>query len=438
MSVLMLELNEINFDQVRDYAAQGKLPNFKALIDRHGVSETTSEQSYEDLEPWIQWVTAHTGQSLAEHGVFRLGDILGRDLDQIWEILERQGVSVGAISPMNASNRCEKPAFFVPDPWTRTELTASPALRGLHGSVAQAVNDNATARISAGSAAHLIRGLVRYARPSRYAGYLADVFGAARKKAWRKAMFLDRLLADVFIREVSSHRPGFASLFLNAGAHIQHHYLFSSGVYRGAQRNPAWYVAPGDDPLLEVYTLYDTIVGDVRRRFPDARILLATGLHQVPHGEVTYYWRLRDHADFLRRAGIDFARVEPRMSRDFVVFAADAEGAQRAERQLAGIRMLDGRPLFRVDNRGDSLFVEFAWADDVPDDARYLVGNREVTGLHEDVAFVAIKNGEHDGTGYLLDTGARHAATLPLTDMPRIVADACGVAWPAPRRAAAV
>src|SRR5688572_20763032 len=115
--LLFLELNEVNFDFVQKYVARGGLPNFARLIARHGVTLTSSEQRYEQLEPWIQWVTAHTGRTFAEHGVFRLGDIVNRDIPQIWELLEERGFSVGAISPMNAKHRLRNPAFFVPDPW---------------------------------------------------------------------------------------------------------------------------------------------------------------------------------------------------------------------------------------------------------------------------------------------------------------------------------
>ena len=65
---------------------------------------------YEHLEPWIQWVTAHTGLDFAEHGVFRLGDIVARDLPQIWEQLEEKGLRVGAICPMNAKHRLKDAA----------------------------------------------------------------------------------------------------------------------------------------------------------------------------------------------------------------------------------------------------------------------------------------------------------------------------------------
>ena len=175
MPLLLLELNEINFDHVRSYVELGKLPVLGRLIARHGVTETVSERKYDELEPWIQWVTAHTGMTLAEHKVFRLGDIVKHDIPQIWEALEAQGLKVGAISPMNAKNRCRAPAFFVPDPWTPTRVSGSRTMKRLYKAVAQAVNDNAQSRVTASSAAGLLAGLAAYARPVNYGGYLRFV-----------------------------------------------------------------------------------------------------------------------------------------------------------------------------------------------------------------------------------------------------------------------
>lgn len=433
MSVLLLELNEINFEQILRYADKGKLRTLAGLIDRHGLCRTTSEQRYEELEPWIQWVTAHTGLTLAEHGIYRLGDVNQRSLDQIWEVLEHQGVKVGAISPMNASNRCTDPAFFMPDPWTTTKISGD-RLRRLYPPVAAAVNNNADAKLTPAMALKLLAGLVGNARARNYVGYMADVTGTARGRSWRKAMLLDRLLADVFVSEVKATRPGFASLFLNAGAHIQHHYLFNSSTYDGNLRNPDWYVSADADPVFDVYALYDDIVAQVIQAFPDHRIMLATGLHQDPHGKLTLYWRLRDHADFLARSGVAHARVEPRMSRDFVIFCDDEAQALASERQLATLVSPGGKPLFAVDNRGDSLFVELIWSEDIDADFVYLRNGQPIRGLRDDVAFVAIKNGEHNGTGYFVDTGrsAGDAEQFALTELPARIADACHVTWRAP------
>lgn len=407
--LLFLELNEINFDYVDAYVERGGLPNLGRLARAAGVARTVSEQRYEDLEPWIQWVTAHTGLPLAEHGVFRLGDIVKKDLPQIWEQLEGRGLSVGAISPMNARNRLRNAAFFVPDPWTSTHPTAAPRLKALHAGIAQAVNENAQSKVSARSLAGLAAGFAAYARPANYATYLR-LAATSRGRPWRKALILDLLLADVFVREVRRTSPDFASLFVNAGAHVQHHYLFSSACYAGPHRNPAWYVPAGVDPVYEAYALYDRIVGQVQAAFPRARIMVATGLHQDPHDRVTYYWRLREHAAFLSRIRVPFRRVEPRMSRDFLVVCDTAEEARSAGERLARVVAGDGSPVFAVDNRGTDLFVELVYSSEIGPGFEITIDGEKFPGFDRDVAFVALKNGRHNGIGYFLDSAASPAA----------------------------
>lgn len=119
------------------------------------------------------------------------------------------------------------------------------------------------------------------------------------------------------------------------------------------------------------------------------------------------------------------------MSRDFVVYCTDDAQAADAERRLASVTTLDGQPLFEVDNRGKDLFVILSWSHDVGTNFVYRVGDQQRSGLREELAFVAIKNGEHDGIGYLVDTGmdARTEPRLPLAEMPERIARACGVEW---------
>ncbi len=414
--LFLLEFNEINFDYVSAYCDRGLLPNLGRLIGENGIAETVSEQRYEELEPWIQWVTAHTGKRLADHGVFRLGDIVNHDLPQIWEELEDRGLRIGAISPMNAKNRLRDAAFFVPDPWTATKPTATRRLGALHEGIAQAINENAQARVTTRSIRQMLEGFATFARASNYLEY-ARLVASSRRRPWRRAMLLDLLLADVFVNEVERTTPDFASLFLNSGAHIQHHYLFSSDCYTGPQRNPDWYVPRNVDPVREVYEIYDRILGQVRRAFPGARIMIATGLHQDPHDSVTYYWRLREHEKFLSRLRVSFQSVEPRMSRDFLIVCASIDQAAEAERRLRRAVADDGTPLFEIDNRGSELFVMLTYSRDIGPQFPIWVDGERYADFDKDVAFVALKNGRHNGVGYFLDT-ATSADTVPRQEFP--------------------
>jgi hypothetical protein len=153
--LILVELNEINFDLVRRYSEEGLvLPALTQLIQQ-GERTSLSEDVYEHLEPWIQWPSLHTGKTYNEHQVFRLGDGVNYQGTQLFEEIEGRGYSVGNLSAMNAANRMEKPAFFIPDPWTDTPADSSFLSRALAQAVSQTVNDNTGGKITAQSALNL-------------------------------------------------------------------------------------------------------------------------------------------------------------------------------------------------------------------------------------------------------------------------------------------
>ena len=416
--VILLGLNELNFDFIQKYVAKGHLPNFKGLIAKFGYHETTSEAKYELLEPWIQWVSVHTGKTFDEHRVFRLGDIVERpDLKQLWEIAEEKGLTVGAISPFNASNNAKNPLFFVPDPWTQTPAKGPNTLVQLSGAISSAVNNNASNSLGKGSAVAILKGILAYLPLKRYPSY-AKLATRLKQKA-TKSIILDNLLADVFLTMWQKKQPDFSSLFLNSGAHLQHHYMFNSRAYDGNLKNPEWYIPAAEDPLLDVLEAYDTVLG--RLLALNCRLFIATGLHQTPHVKNTYYWRLKDHESFLQLLGIaNYTKVVPRMSRDFLIeFASEADASAAVESlgQVAGA--IDGEAIFTADNRGKSIFVELTYDKDVTNGfALQHKGQILALDFYRYVAFVAIKNGEHNGVGYFIDTkktASQHKPDMPIT-----------------------
>lgn len=409
--LILVELNEINFEIARGYIDRLGLRHLRRLLDGC-MRRTAAESRYEQLEPWIQWVSAHSGLKADEHGIFRLGDIVGSGVPQMFEELEAAGWRVGCLSAMNAENRLRRPAYFIPDPWTRTPSDGSFWSEALGAAVGQAVNDNADGRLTARSAAVLALGLLRFAAP-RHWGLYASLAARSRGAPWRKALMLDLFLHDLHLALFRRARPHFSTLFLNAGAHIQHHYFLNvpGAVPPGTQRNPDWYVHPAADPVGEMLQVYDRIVGELLDE-PGTELIVATGLSQRPYDRVKYYWRLRDHADFLRRIGVAFVEVQPRMTRDFLVICRDAAEAAAAQAALAAARLegLDTPVFGEIDNRGDSLFVTLTYPDEIRPGQMLAVGGRRVE-LHPLVTFVAIKNGMHRSEGYAFFSprAARHA-----------------------------
>ncbi len=403
--LILIELNEINFNYVREYIKYDKLPNFKRLVDGNFI-ETTSEANYDELEPWIQWVSVHTGQELAEHKVFRLGDIVNSDLNQIFEKVESKGFSVGCISPMNAANKLTKPSYFIPDPWTKTKSDNSFWSTKLTEVIQQAVNDNAQSKVSLKSFFFLATGLLRFARFKNYLKYIKLVL-SVRGQPWAKAMFLDLFLHDVHWTLLKGKKPDFSTLFLNAGAHIQHHYLFNATplLEQVEVKNPEWYISSNADPLLDLLELYDDLIGEYLNCGYD--LIIATGLTQVPFTHQKYYWRIKEHSNFLDKLKITYKSVAPRMTRDFLIEFSTEEDALKAEGILNDVvSVKDGIKLFdEIDNRQHSLFVTLTYPNQLG--SEFVIRSQEHEfNIKNDLAFVAIKNGMHSQIGYLFTQGS--------------------------------
>lgn len=423
--LLFLQLNEINFDVVRRYVERhDDLPAFRQLLARYRSFETFAETEYTHLEPWIQWVSAHTGRTYADHGVFRLGDIThGRDqLVQVFEALEERGLTVGAISPMNARNRLHRPAYFVPDPWTDTPSDSSAFSRRLTAMLRQTVNENSAGRVSLRSKLTLAEALLRSFDLRRTTAVLRTIV-ATRRAPWLKALVLDQVVHLVHRHLWHKHRPDVSFVFLNAGAHIQHHYFFNSEFSGVTSRNPTWYVPAEADPLHDMLRVYDAILADyLALASRQVRLIVATGLSQVPYDRVKYYYRLRDHAGFLANAGIAFTRVLPRMTRDFEVECADHAGAQAAGVALGAITLArNGELLFReIEVRERSVFATLTYPDEITQADTARLGDRVIEGFGKAVDFVAIKNGMHCTRGYVFVSP--NAPEVPIPTSPVHVA----------------
>lgn len=416
--MISLELNELNFDLVAKYCARGELPTFARMFRNYKLFHTIAEQSYPQLEPWIQWPTVYSGKSFAEHGIFRLGDVVHTRHRQVWEILEEHGISVGALSPMNARNDCRAADFFVPDPWTITKVSGDRALEALSALVNDAVNANAHDERSAAELGRaLMPFIIKYGRPSSAVEY-ARILARAVSHKWARAVFLDRFLSDLFLKLQARHKTGFASLFLNAGAHIQHHYMYDSTVYDGTAKNPEWYSdlrARKIDPVLFVYKAYDRVLRDVLA-LKDTRVLVTTGLSQYPNPNCIYQYRFKDHKGSLARFGIEGCEIVPRMSRDFLLEFNSEEEAAAAEAKM-GKALCEGERLFSIENRGRSLFCQISYFGPL-EGFRSTIAQGERIDITEEVALVSIENGLHQTIGYHIDTAIPADASLEPEQIP--------------------
>lgn len=397
--LILLSFNELNFNFIRYYLKNKKYKNFSKIIDK--ISQTKSEEQYELLEPWIQWVSIYTGKKAHQHKIFRLGDIVKFKEETVFDQIDKN-YSVGAICPMNINNNLKSSGYFIPDPWTDTESDNNFWSKKIHSTVSFFVKNNANKSFSIQNYLNLLIIIIKFISFKNIYLYIFLILTSSKYK-WRKALFLDLLLNDIHLKLINKKRVNFSNLFLNSFAHIQHHYfLLSPAIHNTNFKIPEWYKKNiTKDPVEEALYIYDKILGDYLS-LKDYKLIIATGLTQVPYDILKFYYRLRNHNIFFEKFNIKSCKVLELMSRDFILQFDDNTKCMNAADIIKNIS-LNNTNLFKVDNRGNSLFITLTYPHEIiAEDKIFINGNNKIN-LLDFVSFVAIKNGMHSGDGFYYD-----------------------------------
>lgn len=402
--LIFIELNELNFDEVKYYVKKYDLKNFKKLF-KFKYNRTKSEKKYRLLEPWIQWVTIHTGLSATEHKIFHLGDIIKLKKKQIFETIENKGFSVGAITPMNAINKLKNPKYFIPDPWTKSSSDKSYLSTLIKNVLSVNVKKNSNLKFNFMMIVKLLYIFFRVVRISKYS-YFLYLFIQSTKKKWFKAIFLDHLINEIHLRYYKKFLPNFSIVFFNAAAHIQHHYFLMSGKNINRKLIPKWYANKKDNPFEDVVKSYDKILEYYLKNYHNKfDIILATGLSQTPIKKPIFYWKIKNYQMFLNFFAIKFNDVRQLMSRDFVIYCKSSREINENFNILNNIyihskKNNQNEKAFKIiKKRKDSIFITLTYSLDVDRKDVFIYKNK-ILNTRSNIEFVAIKNGEHNSEGH--------------------------------------
>jgi len=282
----------------------GDLPNFRRLRQESTLYTTDAGEDPPNLEPWIQWITVHTGVPFSEHRVFHLGDAEEKlRYPGIGRIVSDSGASVGICGSMNAGYG-ELRGYVVPthgaDPHPHPSWLA-----GYYDFVASRVQESSRngGATSLTSNARFVATLLRAGLSARTVWETVRQLGAEcvdAGVAWRKACLLDLYQYDLFRGLNARYDVRFATFFSNCVAHYQHYYW----------RHMSPELFPVPPPASDHASLRDAI----RRGSRSVMVLLVAcsgtirADHRVLHGfesdsldrntKVTY--RPRDFARLLR------------------------------------------------------------------------------------------------------------------------------------------
>lgn len=438
--VLAMELNELCPPIIDRMMASGDLPNFKALHATSDVHVTWADDP--DLEPWVQWVTLHTGRPQDVHGATELDEGYRVDLPRVWDMLGDQGHRSLVFGSMNSRALSEK-VFLVPDPWSVRVQPTEAAYQAFHNFIAFNVTEHTNARAKPSKA--MVLGFVRFmvSRGLSISTVITAVRQILDEKTqdrdlkWRRAMILDLLMWDVFEKEYRKQQPDFATYFANSTAFLQHRYWrhMDPGAYqvKPSEGDMKSYGSAVEDS----YRHMDKLVGRAMKLVgPSGRIVFVTALSQEANlryehigGKFVY----RPHSfEALNRfiGGPADTTFEPVMTHQAWASFKSSSDADAFERAINENALANGAPVIEYRRTDDRVFFWCRFISTVDADMEVL---NPKTGQR--MAFSAlfaslgqVNNSQHNRSGCFWiqrDDGRSvvHPDRLPLTQATKKLLD---------------
>jgi len=449
--LILLELNELTPTLMFRFMSEGRLPNFQRFFDESQVFTTDAQEQGVQLNPWIQWVTVHSGQSYAEHGIFRLGDGGRLASPCIGDVVSQAQRRVLLCGSMNVRYRGPLSGVAIPDAWA-TDVEPYPAeLAPYFRFVQQNVLEHTNERVPLGwrDYAAFLRFMATHGlSPSTV---LAIARQLLRERSghdgWQRVTLLDRLQWDVFRWYYRRLRPDFSTFFLNSVAHLQHTHWRNLEPERFKLQPSPEEQAEYRDAVLFGYQENDRLLG----RFfelagDDATLVFCTALSQQACLVYEDMGAKRFHRPYKFEDLVAFAGItapftcSPVMSEEFHLYFEDEAAAADAEQRLRGLRVGDEAALY-VDRTGTEIYSGCQIFHELPPDATLLdtVGDRRTPFFDVFYQSDSLKSGIHHPDGLLWirrpdRSHAVHADKVPLVCVAPTLLRLLGIEAPASMR----
>jgi hypothetical protein len=391
--LLIIELNEFSIDFLKKYKQFKYINRFLNLKKINYY--TNDNVQGEDLDPWVQWVSVHTGVSSNIHKVYRLGDIPNNTYNQLWELKNLNHLKIGLWGLMNASkgtsNNCN---FFVPDPWTFSE-NAYPKELNSYLELARYTSTNylnisfikifrlvfnvGKLIIFKNLLMTLIISLFKLILPQfiRY-GYKPYIF----------ISLFEYIGSLLFLKYTKNNKTDLSILFLNQLAHIQHHYWSDKYEY------------------IHLFTLkfIDKIFKNIFSFSNEFEIIIHNGGISQKNTNNEKPWvcyRPYDQKTFLNKLGIELKSVESLMTHDAHIFFYNEKDMRNAEKILNNC-LIKGKKLFKTisDRSSLKIFYTFDFFDEVANEDQFLLDNVKIS-FHDTFKKIVVRTGRHTNQGQI-------------------------------------
>lgn len=370
--VILAEFNEITTTILDPLIARGKLPHFERIRREGAWAEPESIDLPPHLDPWITWVTVHTGAPRSVHGATVLEQEEGTiRAPRSWQYAVEAGKSVGVFGSIAAYPPRPVPGFIIPGPFAPASAAYPDYLWPVHDFNRRYTGIHAGNQGAEGLAELAQRGLdllrlgIQPATAAAIAAQLARERAAPHAR-WRRAALQPLINFDVFQMLYLRYRPDYATWHTNHAAHYMHHYWRSMDdtafLVRASPEEKRRYGG-----AVELgYAVCDELLGRfMRLAGEDTTLVVASSMGQQPYVDESYregrlVVRVKDIQVLLRILGAEgVAEAVPAMVPEWHLNIADPAQRARVKGLLARAYRTGtpGRGAFGLEETGRALTI---------------------------------------------------------------------------------
>lgn len=328
-NLLLLEINECDFKFFEYGSKKYGYPNIKKFfLSKKTVNTYTNDkQEGYNLDPWVQWVSVHTGKLSKNHKIYRLGEKINKTTDQIWDKLSKKKIKCSIWGAFNSSLKIKKNInFFFPDPWSFNEIAYPDNLNSylrLPRYYAQNYPKINKLKTIYFGIIFLIKIFLskNFFYLFKNIFPLINIFLISGLKSFNLYFFLDLMSLLVIQNNLKTNKSDFALISLNSFAHYQHNYWNDKKfeiIY-------FWY-------LNEIIKIIDKISTSYKSS------LILNGFSQKKIKN-EYYLRPKKPKKFFNNLNLDFLKIEPNMTTGATVYFNSFQEKTRAIEKLRNLKI---------------------------------------------------------------------------------------------------
>ena len=356
--MLIIELNEFDPNYLKEVSKELDLNNIRKIFNlKHSNTFTDQKEEFQGLDPWVQWVSIHTGKPFKEHKICRLSDTKRQKFKQIWNAFgENNNYSCGIWGVMNAPCGNKKGIkFFVPDPWSFDEIAKPKDLNDFLSLPRYMAKNYLSISIKkfVKESFKMLRFLIQNrgnGKTRKFIKVFIKSIFIAGINIHTLTTLLDFLSTLYFIELKNKYGTNFNIIFLNHIAHIQHQFWNLPNKEISNQMKFA---------LLICNEIMGLLIDSLDN---DEEYMIINGLRQkLVKGEGFFTYRQKDPISFFNSFGIKSVKTEQNMTNDGILVFSDKNSKNEAIDILKTIHLKkNGEKVFYIDDLDDKrIFYQF-------------------------------------------------------------------------------